>query len=230
MHKTDDSKRRKPTPRYPVSIPVQTQSIARPTLVTPTFLRIAFVGKICSGKTTLAKHVQRVAKQHQINVERAAFGDFVKQMASDYFCYDEQKHKNRDLLVQLGTSMRNIHVDVWVNCLRKKIEGSDVKHWVVDDVRHKNEFHMLQELGFTIMRIDIDKKVQRERILKTYPDTFDEHFAVESHSTEQEMLQGDITFDKILPTETSKHDIEQWINGVFNTKPTHMDIGGECAQ
>jgi len=216
------TRRRKPTPRYPVANPTQQQSHAcplkpkRPTLVTPTFLRIAFAGKICSGKSTLAKHVQHIAHQKNILVERIAFGDFVKQMAKDYFQYDGQKHKNRALLVKLGTSMREIDADVWVNCLRQKIEASEAKHWVVDDVRHKNEFHMLKSLGFTIMRIDVPEQVQYQRILKTYPNTFNEHLAVQSHSSEQELFHGDVLFDHIIGTETSKHDIEQWINNKLN--------------
>ena len=40
---------------------------------------------------------------------------------------------------------------------------------VVDDVRKPQEYLILQEAGFDLIRVDIDDKTQRERILLKYP-------------------------------------------------------------
>lgn len=179
--------RRPPTPRYPSH--KCKHLAARPTLRQPSFIRIAFTGKICSGKTTTAKYVQDVAKKRNFAlVERVAFGDFVKEMAKSYFGYDGSKYTNRELLVKLGASMRVIEPNVWINCLKNKILKSDAKHWVVDDVRHKNEVDALRGMGFTVIHINIDEATRIERVKSTYPGTYEEYMNAHTHSTETELF------------------------------------------
>ena len=108
----------------------QDKQIDRPRLVLPKqkHIRIAFCGKLCSGKTTLAKHVQSVCKAQHIDVKRIAFGDYVKSVATDYF---HMKEKDRTLLTQIGTSMRSIDENVWVNCVKNCILQSKHQHWPI---------------------------------------------------------------------------------------------------
>lgn len=205
--------RRPPTPR----VHKHNSVIKRPTLRKPKYIRIAFAGKICSGKTTMAKYVQDIAmKNYNFTVERIGFGDFVKEMATTYFGYNSKKYKNRELLVKLGTSMRDIQPDVWATCLKKEIINSEAHHWVVDDVRHKNEVDTLHGLGFTIIRIDIPEEVRIERIKQTYPNTYQEHLDVQSHTTENELFDNTTnTFsavDYIVQFEHVKQLVDHLIN------------------
>lgn len=229
-------RRRPPTPRYPKATPTHTppqcqpdnhQAPKRPTLVKPTYFRVAFAGKICSGKTTLAKHVIDVAKRNRLMVQRVAFGDFVKEMATRYFDYDRTKYKNRELLVKLGTSMRTIQPDVWVNCLKKHILNSDAQHWVVDDVRHENEVHALHQLGFTILRIDIPEEVRIARVKKTYPDTYEEHLRTQNHSTETELFGDDAVVDQVVDHTDAEHVVDELVTTFTTTttsQPTYTGI------
>ena len=186
----EQGKRKRPlTPRYPnrtKTIPDQVVH-PRPTLVRPNLLRIAFAGKICSGKTTMAGRVQAVARKHHTVVERIAFGDSVKEVAKTCFGYDGTKYADHELLVDISTNMRDIRPDVWVDCLRRKMLSSDTLHWVVDDVQHQNEAEMLRSMGFTIFRIDIPEDVRIERLKQTYPD----HRCVQHYTTENELFEVD---------------------------------------
>lgn len=167
-----DRRKRPPTPRYPKHTETTPVKIVppRPTLVRPNLLRIAFTGKICSGKTTLANRVQVLAHTHHIAVERLSFGDYAKNVAKTYFGYDGTKYTGRELIVKIDAKMRDIRPDVWVDCMRRKMLSSDCHNWVVDDVQHPNEADMLRSMGFTLFRIDIPESVRIERLEHTYPD------------------------------------------------------------
>jgi len=228
--------KRPPTPRYPPKRPTQSNpqtetihsgavspvespddvvaTVERPCLVLPTekYVRIAFCGKLCSGKTTLAQHIQTLCKtHHQIDVQRVAFGDGVKSVAKEYFQMQE-KDKDRVLLTQIGTAMRAIDNDVWVHYVRNHITQSSQQHWVVDDVRYENEYDMLKELGFRVIRLDISRDEQLQRIQALYPDTSDAHSQANTHSSEQDMVHREhFYFDEVLSTTDTHQRIQHWL-------------------
>lgn len=204
--------RRPPTPRIHKQHTTKTK---RPTLQKPKYIRIAFAGKICSGKTTMARYVQDIAmKKYNFVVERIGFGDFVKEMATTYFEYNGAKYKNRELLVKLGTSMRAIQPDVWATCLEKKIINSEAQHWVVDDVRHKNEVDTLRGLGFTIVRIDIPEQTRIERVKQMYPDTYQEHLNAQSHSTENELFDDTQSASSVVDHIVESQQVKQFVENL----------------
>ena len=164
----------------------------------------------------MARYVQEIAmKKYNFEVERIGFGDFVKEMATTYFGYNGKKYKNRELLVKLGTSMRAIQPDVWTACLKKEIINSEAQHWVVDDVRHKNEVETLHGLGFTIVRIDIPEPARIERVKQTYPDTYQEHLNIQSHFTENELFDDEPNapsmMDHIVDSQHAKQLVENLV-------------------
>ena len=193
----------------------QNTQIDRPKLVLPKqkHIRIAFCGKLCSGKTTLAKHVQSLCKAQHIDVKRIAFGDYVKSVATDYF---HMKEKDRTLLTQIGTSMRSIDENVWVNCVKNCILQSKHQHWVVDDLRYKNEYDMLKELGFKIIRLDISREEQTSRIQNTYKENSQTHMDANQHSSEQQMVnQKRFYLDEVIPVHTTpdiKLFFQDWLS------------------
>ena len=133
-----------------------------------------------------------------------------------YFGYDEKVYKNRQLLVDIGTSMRAIDPNVWVNCLRRQMDQSRFdRSWVVDDVRHVNELQALKEMGFTVIRIDIPEAVRKQRVKETYPDTYEEHLHVAEHSSEQELCSRDNLFDQIIPHDQSRHNMDMWLRETY---------------
>ena len=92
-------------------------------------MKIAIVGKMCSGKTTIANIIMNMNPNYQ----RYSFGQKVKDVAVDLF---HMKGKDRSLLVKIGGYMRDIDPDVWVDYFMKQI--IDVEDCIIDDIRYQN--------------------------------------------------------------------------------------------
>ena len=74
-------------------------------------IKIAIIGKMCSGKTTLANKIIGYYKYRGINILKRSFSDKLYEICRNLF---NMKDKNRELLQQVGTKMREIDKDVWI--------------------------------------------------------------------------------------------------------------------
>ena len=139
-------------------------------------MKIAICGKMCSGKTTLANDIRRMDNRYTID----SFGAKVKDIACDLFAMDK-KDKDRTLLTEIGTKMREIDPDVWIKYVLKHLRGD---HCLIDDLRYQNEYEALVKDGWTIIQLHVPNDVQEERIRKKYPHTCEDHLANLSHESE----------------------------------------------
>ena len=128
-------------------------------------MKIAIVGKMCSGKTTLANFILRFDKRFK----KYSFGDGVKEIATTYF---NMTHKNRSLLINIATKLKEIDNNIWINYLLNKI---NTNYCVIDDVRHQNELDILIKNNWYIIKLNVSNKEQFKRIKKIYPDTYNDH-------------------------------------------------------
>jgi dephospho-CoA kinase len=80
------------------------------------------------------------------------------------------KDPNHRLLLQkIGTEKcRAIDPRVWILDTARTIDSLPNANIVIDDLRFIDEFKALKALGFTIIRIDLDAQIQKERILNFY--------------------------------------------------------------
>ena len=138
--------------------------------------RIAITGKICSGKTTLANELTLHG------YTKISFGDKVKEMCVEIF---DMKYKNRKLIQTFAEKMKEIDENVWINFVIAKIKENPENKWVIDDVRFPNEYEKLKENGFKFVYLEIDDKLQLDRLQKTYGDLYTEHSERLSHISEQ---------------------------------------------
>lgn len=192
---------------------INTDSIARPRLILPkeNYIRVAFCGTLCSEKKALCQHIQSIGKEHNIDVRCVAFGDYVKSVAKEYF---QMKETNQTLLTQIETSMRAINQEVWVNCVKKNITQSKHQHWVVDDLCYENEYEMLKELGFKIIRLDISREEQIEHIQNTDTKTqvYEEQPIATEHLSGQHMISKEqFYFDEVFTSNKTKQFIQNWL-------------------
>jgi len=130
-------------------------------------MKIAICGKLCSGKSYLAKHLSI-----KYNAKIYSFGSNVKKYCKEIF---NMKYKDRKLLQDFAQKMREIDSNVWVNKLLNEISEDNSNNIIVDDLRFPNEEVKLREGGFIIIRLIVDNTLQIERIKKTYPDSYKEH-------------------------------------------------------
>jgi len=129
-------------------------------------MRIGIIGRINSGKSTLANILVR-----DYDFTEYTFADPIKDMLCVLLRmtredFEVAKRSNEDLLnipnlnarkllQTLGTEWGRdtIHPDIWINSLKSKILNNKSKNIVISDVRFENEFKLLQELDFKIIKI-----------------------------------------------------------------------------
>lgn len=156
-------------------------------------LRIAFMGKICSGKSTLCKYLQQLQPEFVV----LSFAGKIKEIANDLF---DMKFKDRQLLQQIGSKMRDIDPDVFSKYLIK--QSNKYKFVLVDDARYPNEIKYLKENGFILIKLIITPELQKTRIHELYGNKSDEHLSRLHHPSEvlQDTIKKEI-FDLILNVE-----------------------------
>ena len=114
-------------------------------------------------------------------MKRYSFASKLKEIATDLF---GMTTKDRKLLQILGTKMKEIDDKVWIKYLLKSIDNEN--NVVIEDVRYINEYDALKTNGFVFIYLDIDKKLQKERLMSLYQNDYDQHIRQSKHSSETE--------------------------------------------
>ena len=166
-------------------------------------MRIAIIGKMCSGKSTLANIIKNSNSDYKIY----SFGQKVKDVASDLFGMQE---KDRSLLIKIGGHMRNIDKDVWVNYVMKQIGDND--NCIIDDVRYQNEVDACIKHEFEFIQLHIPLNIQIERIKVLYPNNYKDHIKNINDNSENNKL---IINEVLLTIDTSITSIEEINNMIL---------------
>ena len=146
---------------------------------------IAITGKLESGKSTLAKEIQKHHKEG--GVLMMAFAKPLKDMCNTYFGFSykdlytpEGKKRyserwsmtTREFMQRLGQGLREaICPDVWVKLLKTDILiKKDIYNVIiVDDARMPNELEMIHELGGIVIRVIRPDHVAVSNGIKNHP-------------------------------------------------------------
>ena len=170
-------------------------------------MKVAFCGKMASGKTTLA---ERVLPTYQ-DSRKFSFAQAVKDFAR--FLYDiPEDFKDRVKFQKVGDGARKfINPNVWIDAVLHQTENlSDWTLCVIDDVRYENEVKHLKEAGWKVVLLEINEDLQIERLKKTYPNDWEVHAQARSHPSEAEIDSIDKSlFDLILKAEDGDANYNQ---------------------
>ena len=164
-------------------------------------MKIAISGKIASGKTTTANLI----KEYFPDAVVLSFAKRLKELASELLDYNEN-NKDRKKLQELGIAIRNIDKDAWIKSLDKR--SKLYKNIIIDDLRMENEYKYVKEQGYIIIRLNVSKEMQIQRIKRLYPNNYEEHINRLNHITETEL--DNHNFDYVFNSD----DIEQFINNI----------------
>jgi len=144
-------------------------------------MKIAIYGKMCSGKSTIAN----LLKEYDDRFKIYSFGKKIKIIAKELFNMDLE-NKNRSLMIDIGTKMREIDEDVWVNYILK--ETKDEEFCIIDDLRFQNELDLLEKNGWCIIFLNISKELQIMRIKELYSHNYEDHIKNMNHLSEENKL------------------------------------------
>ena len=122
-------------------------------------MKIAICGKMGSGKSTAANFLKELYPEFYIT----SFAKKLKIIAKELF---NMTIKDRTLLIQIGTKMKEINPDVWANYTLKEIKDNNKTHVIIDDLRFKNEYFLLKKHNFKIIKLHISKKLQLKYLQK----------------------------------------------------------------
>ena len=168
-------------------------------------VKVALCGKMASGKTTIAENFISDYSFFQ----RVSLADAVKRFARFIFDIPEG-HKDRVAFQKMGDGARRfLYEDVWIDVLLKEVEFEEthgnMEHFVIDDVRYKNEVIKLKENGWLVIKIDIHDDLQIERLKNAYPENWQTHVDARNHASDAEMDDiPDRLFDLVIKAEDSK--------------------------
>jgi dephospho-CoA kinase len=147
--------------------------------------RLAFSGKSCSGKSTLARYL---CERYGFCEHSFAFK--LKEVVAELF---NVVGKDRDKLQRFGEYARRVDSYVWVRKLVERLPRD--KNVVVSDVRYMNEVVALKELGFRIVRLELDEHEQERRYKRKYGVALDDERANHVSETALDDYDG---FDYVL--------------------------------
>lgn len=161
-------------------------------------MKIAITGKMCSGKSTIANMIQQLDNEY----DTYSYGQKIKDIAVELF---NMKNKDRSLLINIASKLREIDGDVWSKYIIKKTKYKN--KCIIDDLRFQNELDMLDD-SWKIIKLNINYKDQKERIKKLYPDNYEDHYRNMGHDSEKSLLDLS-NKDIILDINTSEESYEQ---------------------
>lgn len=119
---------------------------------------IVFYGKAGAGKSTCADYL---VDQH--GYKKLSFAGPLKEIAVRL--WGDEAFKDRGRLQDLGTKLREIDEDVWVNPMLRSVDESDAPI-VNDDTRFPNEYWRLKERGFVFVRVLANEALRVDRLMR----------------------------------------------------------------
>ena len=141
---------------------------------------IAIVGKMYAGKTTLADALVPHGYQKSMMagplkaIARLAYGEEIdkgKQYETTVSTRVIKFKSGRQILQEVGQSMKEVDRDFWLKCFindiefRSQLQSSQRRssQFVVDDVRFKFEADYLREAGWTIVKVETPEIIRLDR-------------------------------------------------------------------
>ena len=168
-------------------------------------MKIAFIGKMCSGKTWCINYLKSLNSDFFVT----RFAKMVKVIANDLFFMTE---KDRVLLQQIGTKMREINPDVFVYYVIQETRGK--QFCLLDDARYHNEIINLKKNGWILVKLSISPELQLKRLKDVYPDTWETHLERTNH--ESETQQDSIDPDLIDYTiDVNRTDVKAMLKHIY---------------
>lgn len=179
-------------------------------------MKIAITGKMGSGKSYLA---DKISNKYGFYI--ASFAGRVKELAKELF---NMVGKDRGLLINFATKMREIDSEVWIRTMLKSIKGKE--NVIVDDLRLKNEYDILRVNGWYIVKLEIDENKRELQLREKYGvDEAKNHIAHSKSETENDVVGlDDESFDLVIRNDSDYMILDSMVSSCLN-KRGRKEIG-----
>ena len=179
-------------------------------------MKIAITGKMGSGKSYLA---DKISNKYGFYI--ASFAGRVKELAKELF---NMVGKDRGLLINFATKMREIDSEVWIRTMLKSIKGKE--NVIVDDLRLKNEYDILRVNGWYIVKLEIDENKRELQLREKYGvDEANRHIAHSKSATENDVVGlDDESFDLVIRNDSDYIILDSMVSSYLN-KRSKQEIG-----
>ena len=144
-------------------------------------MKIAIHGPMCSGKTTISD----IIKEYDNSYKTYSFGLKVKDIAKHLF---DMKGKDRSLLINVATKMREIDPDIWAKYVVKQIKEDNNNNCIIDDLRFQNEADYLKN-DWLMISLTTPKEVRIKRIKEIYKENYQDHIKNMEHISETDKIE-----------------------------------------
>jgi dephospho-CoA kinase len=134
-----------------------------------TLPNIGLIGKLRSGKDTVADYLEFHDEGEGYGYLRYAFGDGIRDICRRL--YPDQfanGAKPRALLQQFGEYARTHDRDVWVNDMFRRIRNNEYSRYspvVVSDIRQMHEVEALKARGYVLIRVEAPEALRIQRAI-----------------------------------------------------------------
>lgn len=166
--------------------------------------KVAFAGKMCSGKTTSAKQLIALSFAEGKSTLALSLAGPIKDIARELF---DSRGKDRPLLIHIGKSMLEWDQDVFLKTMTRRMErmipalsnDSDVLV-TLDDVRFEHEVRYLMEHGWFVILCDCKQSERVRRYEEVYGMALSNEMAAAPSETGLDHLHPS-QFDMVLFTD-----------------------------
>tara|TARA_Y100000389_G_C17467926_1_gene527440 strand:- start:3838 stop:4596 length:759 start_codon:yes stop_codon:yes gene_type:complete len=141
-------------------------------------IKIAICGKMGTGKSHLAEYLK-----NYYGFYITSFAKRLKQLAKELF---NMTGKDRGLLIDFATKMRDIDKAVWIRAMFCSIQNKE--DIVIDDLRLKNEYETLFQNGWILVKLDTDENIRIQQLQNKYGEKYNMHHQHFNSITENDVV------------------------------------------
>jgi hypothetical protein len=120
-------------------------------------------------KNQLFKYLVRLNLDNYVNASKC-FDILMEEIFPQYYYMDwtiEKSDEWRKLLQEIGDGLRQkVNPTIWMDYLAASLEEDGL--YICDDMRYLNEFEVMRNAGFTLIRLQMSEDIQADRIKELY--------------------------------------------------------------
>ncbi|MDR7207634.1 dephospho-CoA kinase [Priestia megaterium] len=172
-------------------------------------IKIAVTGEIRSGKDTVCEYIMR----RIYDCEKLYFAEGIEKIIREFFPEAFANGKPRKHFQDIGTFMRTINANVWVEYTANKYylhNELSSPNFICTDLRQPNEYEWLKSEGFTVIKVDADFEIRKERALKAGDNFTEETF---NHPVEQAIRS--LPYDYLITNNTTLEDLFEQVDYIL---------------